>query len=495
MPFAPKNQRGQIFVGFLIAMLIVMGLLATVTRYIQVSRQNAERRVYQEQALMVARMGFEEGLSYFRRQTAGVYLEPSDAAPDQSWGVWKMHPDSAFLPQAADTDHYSSLSIPASTADGAISPAAKVTARAIIRTFPLLTTASNTSTSELYKSPLWGRFVLRRQNTRNWSPGGNTMAVFTDPEAAHDLSQFRGTARPGSGNVWSLYSKGYVFTNPASVTYSAWFATPSLHEKNDLLNPPLASYLGKPFLKAKASVYGELYRLSFNDQNSALWVRYGASVTAKDYAVITGGATAYAVTRSDNTSVTLASLTTTTVGDPIVAGNPSANNSATIAPSVGNAFPGMDEATLKKMADKVQGAEAFTHFDNPSLSDITSAVTFVWVTTSAGSSPVANTAYFPSGLDQPVLTGNGMVFIKGNLDIAKGNYSGWRGIVFVDGNVTMRGPATITGTLIATGKVTLGNALDNSQTKVEYNAAALNSVKDYLQRFEVLKSSIVTTVY
>ena len=87
-------------------------------------------------------------------------------------------------------------------------------AAGIIRTYPLIYNNSSPTAQVGVGSQLWGRFVLKRQNARNWSPGSNTYAAFTDPEAVHDISAIRTSAALGSGTNWSILSHGYVFTWP-----------------------------------------------------------------------------------------------------------------------------------------------------------------------------------------------------------------------------------------------------------------------------------------
>jgi len=200
--FILKDERGQIFAGYLVALMMVFVVMASVMNIVRRDRVNSDRRVYQEQALEVAREGFEEGQSYFRRQTGGVYINAGVEKPtDQYWiNPWPLYPDAAFLPQASDTDHYNLISFPVNVCMTCRGPWAQAAgAGGLIRTFPLLTVA-NTGTAEIKVSPIWASFVLRRQNSRNWSPGPNTYTVFTDPEAAHDLTHLRSQSPPGSGN-------------------------------------------------------------------------------------------------------------------------------------------------------------------------------------------------------------------------------------------------------------------------------------------------------
>jgi hypothetical protein len=92
------------------------------------------------------------------------------------------------------------------------------------------------------------------------------------------------------------------------------------------------------------------------------------------------------------------------------------------------------------------------------------------------------------------MSGVGLIIIEGNLTIQNYNNSDWAGVVFVMGNVNIRDRATVSGTIIATGTVTVGNAADFNKCIVEYNPDAIATVQSYLQDFQVLDSSIKTSV-
>ena len=63
------------------------------------------------------------------------------------------------------------------------------------------------------------------------------------------------------------------------------------------------------------------------------------------------------------------------------------------------------------------------------------------------------------------LLGTALVIVKGNMKMLSGNNSVFNGLLYVDGNLTMRGPSEINGSAIVTGNMTVqgqpGTALVN----------------------------------
>lgn len=466
-------QRGQLFAGYIVAIFLLASLVVFVANGIRRGRTDSQTRIYRELALNVAKAGFEDGLSYFRRQPDGVYLDayPAYAPTSQDWVTpWPQWPDAAFLPNGKDTDHYSQIlaSSPLTT-----------TAGAIVRSIPL-NSFSNTATSvELKGSRLWGRYVLRRQNQRNWSPGSNTFAAFTDPEAVHDLTHIRSDGKPGSGNYWSLFSRAYVYDYPNSLSI------PAAHEAGSLLSAPLRYYDGKKLLLATASVYGELFRINFNQPNGALFVSALNKVTVNDKTLLNGQGAAAIVRLSTDSSSVGGSCPSCINGG--YAGAPK-------VPSAGYCFPGLDLSRLKAMAvsidpSKVGGASCFPKTTDSNYADLVSRTSFYYITTTG---LPGGTLVFANG-DPRVMSGVGLVIVDGNLTIETKNNSTWAGVVYVNGNVNLRGPAEISGTLIATGTVRLGDAADNFKATVEYNSDAVDTVQTFLQNFRVLTNSVIAS--
>jgi hypothetical protein len=480
------NERGQMFVGYMVALLLISVVMVSVFNFVRSNRRNADSRIYQAQAMDVAHQGFEEAVSYFRRQPSGVYLDQAAAeTPKDRANItpWPIYPDAAFLPGPNDTDHWSKLSFAANvvmTGDQKRIFAQAQGARAMIRTYPLtsVTVTTAVGATEAKIPPAWGRYVIRRQNIRNWSPGTNTFSAWDDPEAAHDISHIRYNSPLGSGDYWTLVSHGYVLDNPAKVTYNAYYENTALFAGGNLVSSPVTYYNGKRFLLAQARVYGELYRINFYNPSAAAWVSSGSSITMYSNGILKGiGGYAYAYGTAPSAYGGTASFIGGDLGtSPAALGR---------APSVSNTFPGQTAQKLSRLANTVGDINIFPKFDDPNLSDIATRQTFYFVT---------GAATFLSGTSQRVMTGNGLVFVNGNLTFNQGNLSAWTGIVFVQGNCVVHSPVNITGCLIVTGTLTIGDSpAGNNKAEVTYDSALVDDVKKFLQKFRLDKNSIQAT--
>lgn len=459
------SERGQFFAGYIVAILLIVTVASLVLRSMRQSKLTNESRIYRELALNVAQAGFEEGISYFRRQPGGVFLGayPNVAPTSQNWVTpWPLWPDAAFLPQPGDTDYFNQISL---TATGLT-----VTAGGIVRTLPMTYYSLTPTSAELKGSTLWGRYVLRRQNTRNWSPGPNTHSAFTDPEAVHDLTHLRSpSAPPGSGNYWSIFSRGYIFAYPSDLTI------PAALEGGSLLNAPKRFYQGKRLLLATASVYGEISRLNFNMPDAAIFA--GGQVTVNTNGSISG---------QGHKSVAQKTIDFVNNGGSMTPGTPVGSYGP---PSISYCFPGQNTTSLRAMATKLDASKVgditvFPQMGSPNFDIQTSRPAFYYITSSCT---------FLNNSTR-VMSGVGLIIIEGNLTIQNYNNSDWAGVVFVMGNVNIRDRATVSGTIIATGTVTVGNAADFNKCIVEYNPDAIATVQSYLQDFQVLDSSIKTSV-
>lgn len=477
------NERGQVFVGYMVALLLISVVMVSVFNFVRGNRKNADARVYQALAMDVAHQGFEEAVSYFRRQPSGVYLDQAAAETPKDRSVvtpWPIYPDAAFLPGPNDTDHWNKLSFAANvvmTGNQMGIFAQAQGARAMIRTFPLTSVTNTTATgnTEAKIAPYWGRYVIRRQNIRNWSPGPNTFSAWDDPEAAHDISHIRYASPLGSGDYWTLVSRGYIMDNPAKITYSAYYENTALFQGGNLVSAPVNYYNGKRFLLAQARVYGELYRINFYNPSAAAWVGNTSNITMYSNGILkgTGG---YGYAYSAGGAVTGGSFVGGDLGTSINVGR---------APTVSNTFPGQTPQKLSRLANTVGDINIFPRFDDQNLSDIATRQTFYFVT---------GAATFLSGTSARVMTGNGLVFVNGDLTFNQGNLSAWTGIVFVQGNCWVHSPVNITGCLIVTGTLKIGDSpAGNNKAEVTYDSALVDDVKKFLQKFRLDKNSIQAT--
>ncbi|HTB33347.1 MAG TPA: hypothetical protein VK842_00655, partial [bacterium] len=116
-PFQPlrglRDQRGQMFAGYIVAIMVVMLLAISVIQKITAQRKATTQEYFRDQAINVAKAGFEEGTSFFRRQPGGVDLASTPYCPSNNLPVtttaWPLWPDAAFEPGAVggiyDTDY------------------------------------------------------------------------------------------------------------------------------------------------------------------------------------------------------------------------------------------------------------------------------------------------------------------------------------------------------------------------------------------------------
>ena len=230
-----------------------------------------------------------------------------------------------------------------------------------------------------------------------------------------------------------------------------------------------------PFLRATAGIYGEITRLNFNTPAAAVFLTKGNQLSVLSTGVVE---TSYSGTEGmlsgDNTAPSVSGL---------LAGGYGSNGAA---PSVSYVFPGQTLQTLSNMT--TNHCAKITDFpDNTSLTFSTrvSQTTFLY------SDLTSTTTFVTSGNN--VLSGVGLAFFNGPLVIQAKNQSNWAGIVYVQGSVNIRGPGDISGTLIATGPVTIGYGSDNDKGVVEYNPDAISATQTYLEQFSVISSSVIVT--
>ena len=85
------------------------------------------------------------------------------------------------------------------------------------------------------------------------------------------------------------------------------------------------------------------------------------------------------------------------------------------------------------------------------------------------------------------LAGSGLVVFRGNVVISPGSNSDFRGLLYVDGNLTLRGPAVIRGSVICTGNVTVQGAQGSNPQYAEiiYDDSALSAVRNRLGNYRI----------
>jgi hypothetical protein len=485
------RELGQLFGGWIVGIFIIAAMIIYVADTLRRARNSTESAVYRELALNVAKAGFEDGLSFFRTHPSGCYLNSSLAPTSQSWVTpWPTYPDGAFLPQSTDTEFYSSISLNAGTLG--------ICAGGIIGDISMDQYVTYTGSDEMTGSSLWGRYVIRRQNLQNWSPGPDTATANTDADAAHDISAISAQSPLGSGTRWSIVSRGYLvrLPSPVSSDASSLLATPAAFTSKNLLSAPLAYYNNQPFLLAQARVYGEMSRVNFNLPISAVMV---PATPSADVALvvnangIVNGDTGYAYTLGSATD------TITNNGSISSSGLP---NGPTETASIGNCFPGQTFGTLTTMANSLGTSGQISGYT--SVNDLPVFEGFNTYTGLSFSAQVDQPTFYcingsvtlnGGGAGTPVLSGVGLCVINGNLTIKALNDSAWDGVLYVTGLVTLDGPTQVTGILVSQTGIVLGNSADLNKTTVDYDSGAISLVQGLLQNFTVDSSSIVATQF
>lgn len=491
-PPSPRPQeQGQLFTGWVIGIFIIATLVVYAVDTMRRSRNTTESVIYRELALNVAKAGFEDGLSYFRTHSNGCYLSSGNAPTSQNWVTpWPDYPDSAFLPQAVDTDFYSNIAVS--------TPNLGNCAGGIIGDVTMDQYVTYTGTDDMSGSTLWGRYVIRRQNTQNWSPGPDTMSANTDPDAAHDISAITTQSALGSGVRWSIVSRGYLLRLPSPVTTTSYTSSllgnTAAFSGGNLLSAPLAFYNNQPFLLAQARVYGELQRVNFNLPASAVMVPSASSLDVNTNGILDSGGLALEYDYTAGTYNGIGSNAGSLTGGP---------NPAAIAPAIGTCFPGQSWGTLRSMATGLEsggqiqgyvgGSEQLPVFNGTNGTNGKSYLTqvnqdsFYFLT--------GNISLQGSTGSVPVLSGVGLCVIEGSLTIPSGNNSNWAGVLYVQGQVTIDGPTSITGILISETGISIGASSDLNKTTVAYDPTLITTVQGLLKDFTVDSSSIVANQF
>jgi hypothetical protein len=81
------------------------------------------------------------------------------------------------------------------------------------------------------------------------------------------------------------------------------------------------------------------------------------------------------------------------------------------------------------------------------------------------------------------LRGTGVVVIVGDTTISQGSYSAFSGLLYVQGNLTMREPSEVQGAVVVTGSVTLQGASDYAT--ITYDDAILAHLRQELGTYRL----------
>ncbi len=81
------------------------------------------------------------------------------------------------------------------------------------------------------------------------------------------------------------------------------------------------------------------------------------------------------------------------------------------------------------------------------------------------------------------LKGTGVAVILGNTTIGQGSYSSFSGLLYVQGNLTLRGPCEIQGAVVVTGSVTVQGNLD--YVTIQYDDEILQHLRQELGTYRL----------
>lgn len=254
---------------------------------------------------------------------------------------------------------------------------------------------------------IWGRYEIWKQ----WDADPNTTRLaWRQQMQCQDVSDMRGNLSPGS--IWRIRCLGYVYRRvDPNVAYDT--------APNRILGQDMAEV--------------EARRLALLPPGqAALCSRTGSGVSVQTRGRIiatapSSGVYCLTATGSPSVSGTGASIT------------PAAAYGSTYDDSFEAVF-GVSQTELTAMADYVVTSAA----DFPSPVPVDTLVLSTVGMTFTAAKP---------------LKGTGVVAIIGNTTIGQGSYSAFSGMLYVQGNLTVREPSEIQGAVVVTGTVTVqGNA-------------------------------------
>jgi hypothetical protein len=286
---------------------------------------------------------------------------------------------------------------------------------------------------------VWGHYEL----TTGSSTAGTGVA---------DLTQNRRGSAAGNGAIWQLESTGTIYVqNDSSVAYNV---TPNL-------------------ILATKTVRGEIQKIALNSPTAAISIQAGNSCTVGQAA----SAKARVVGTSSGTGVaSVAGLPTVDPG-ATCSGNPASSVGLTAAQfSYANVFGISTISDIAAVADISVTSEV-------NLPSTLPPMQLILVNKGAGT-----TVTFDS--TRP-LVGSGILVVVGNL-VINGGPSSFSGVIYVDGNFTETGAATVSGSVIVAraGATALVNgAVDFGE--VYYDRFIISQIQQQLSQYRFSRPGYV----
>lgn len=454
-------------IALLLAMfLAVVGaiLMYSGTRLISQSSKDtlAENRTMIE-ADNAARAGITDALAWFRRQTAPV--------SQTSGFVWRDEP---FYPRETTTPQVGKTPYP-DTLDEDVG---------LVKEYRI-TAATQPGV------PRWMRYEVRRQRfptnvngTPVVTPTGTIPATPAwtpapwDKLAAHDITGERIPASSfvdGMGYVWQITSLGYVFqrtddAQPFNVAPNKVLATSAIQTEFRKISVQFPNNLLSVFYTA-----GKLSGISMTVNSSPLQILGGCDNTSKNssYTFLSTNASPGSLTVPSGARVSSdygGTGTTTVSGGDL---SPSGVFSYT-------------KADLKNMADfsVVNPSEIFS----AGVSTLPPSK-FYYITPPSGQAATFTAAY-------PLSGGVGsLVFVDGNLVLDPGTTSSFdfSGILYVNGNLTVKPPLIFSGVVIlgsSTSSVSLNPSNTNDLISFNYSADIVSQTMTQVAQYRENQGAI-----
>ena len=286
---------------------------------------------------------------------------------------------------------------------------------------------------------VWGRYEVRKPVAAETWTDSNANGLYDNGEAftdtngngrhdaereTRDVSTARGLA--GAGSVWRIESHGTVFRRPNA-------ALPLGTAPNTRLSSiTIAAEVRRMVIVAPAA--------------AAVCVKTRGGITIGNRTRIAGG-----------TKGGIVGLTGT--GTPVITGTPEitgtpANGTVPSYDDTINTVFGVSLAELKGMADgSYATASAFpAPIGDYTLNVVTGPITF-------------------DAARQ--LRGTGVVVVIGNCTVTDGSNSFFNGVLFVQGNLTIRAPVYFRGTVIATGTCDIAGS-GGDYSEIDYDAGIIS---------------------
>jgi len=388
-PINRDSERGTALIFALMFTTVVVGIVLTGT--LTLKSQIAHNRtlfITNYQAVMTARSGLTEALSWMRRQTS----QPVTAFEPQL--------DEAANPQILDTEEPDI---------------------GLVRDFRI-------------SGNLWARYEVWKE----WAADPDTERLaWREQFDCTDISAAKASAATGA--AWRLRSVGYVYRRlDEDVAF------------NEDPNLVLATELAETdVMRSVLNLPGQA-AMNISDGNSGHINTMGR--------IIGGVAAGIYYPQGSGTP---------TVGpknQQRVTGSPSLSAGTTYDDSYEGVF-GLTFAELSSMADQV----------------VTSAADFPSPVPENGLT-VADVSTMQFDSSQP-LQGTGIVIIRGNVTLLPGNNSLFSGLLYVEGNLTIRAPSELNGSVICTGNMTLQGSSDYATINYDGDvlASLMNSLGNYRQ--------------